>query len=147
MWERAWRMTGRWRRLLLSLVSLLSLIEHSGDEFNLFLIGVTLPLMNFTASGPKRSLSPTDMMRRRFWSHCGRSTVGGSKTVRRWSMCRWVKSSGNVTPASWAMRWAARAIELALWIRSFTKVISQSIRGDDTWKSNAVAWLKEFCGM
>ena len=76
------------------------------------------------ASGPKRSLLPTDMTSKRSLSRWGRSTVGEWKTVRWRSMWRWVKSSVDMTPPSWAMRWASRAIELALWIRSSTKVIS-----------------------
>ena len=76
------------------------------------------------ASGPKRSFPPTDITRRQSLSRCGRATVGESKTERRRSIWRWVNSSVAVTPESWAMICASRAIELALWMRSSTNEMS-----------------------
>ena len=76
------------------------------------------------ASGPKRSLPPTDITSSRSLSRCGRATVGESKTKWRRSMCRCVNSSVAVAPASWAIMWASRAIELALWMRSSTSEMS-----------------------
>ena len=37
-------------------------------------------------------------------------------------------------------------IEVALWIRSFTKVISQSIRGNDTCETQHCGMVKEIVG-
>ena len=45
------------------------------------------------------------------------------------------------------MRLAARAIEVGLWIRSFTKVISQSIRGNDTCKPQRCGMVKGIFGV
>ena len=64
------------------------------------------------------------MTRRRSLSCWGRLTVGASRTERRRSMCRWVKSSVAVTPESCAIMWASRAMELARWIRSSTRETS-----------------------
>ena len=70
------------------------------------------------AFGPNRSCPPTSMSRSLSLSRWGRDTDGSSRTDRRRNMCRCVNSSVAVTPESWAMIWASRAIELALWKRS-----------------------------
>ena len=69
-------------------------------------------------------LPPTGKTSRRSLSRCGRVTVGASNTERRRSIWRWVNSSVAVTPESWAIMWASRAMELALWIRSSTSDMS-----------------------
>ena len=57
---------------------------------------------------------------RQFFSPCdleiwGRSTAGDSRTVRLRSICKCVYSSVAVTPASWDISWASRAVELTHW--------------------------------
>ena len=144
MSDRTWRTTFWWRRLLLRFFAMFSFIKNSGDEFNFSSSVSSFYSCTLRASGPKRSLPPTDMTSGRSLSLWGRSTVGDSKMERRRSLWRWVKSSVEVTPESWAMICASRAIELALWMRSSTNVMSFWILFlvAESWMNLGTFWRK-----
>ena len=62
------------------------------------------------ALGPKTSLPPMDITKRRSLSLWGRLTEGDSKTVCLRCIWKCMKSSVQVTPESWNISWASRTV-------------------------------------